>query len=405
VLNRLYIVIGVVIIIALAAAFVVPHLVPWTNYRGRMEMLASQSLGTPVKIKGDIAFSLLPAPHLVLHQIEIGPPGKPVLSAGSASADFSLIDFLRDRYTMTKLVLRQPALDLTIGGNDRIDTGMKLAGAESRVALSVQQAQIEDGTLLVTDAGAGRTYTVGDLAGGLTVGSLSGPFGFSGTGEVAGRTLNLRVNASPLDTDGNTQITAFAQPPDKAYSINLTGALATAAVPHFTGELDYRQAPPADNPNGVIGDLTFSTKLDMTPEKGLLSAFMLVPDENRGATRLAGSATIELGAKPRFTASLTSSVLSTPPPDVTKDQGPQPYAFARLLRALPVLPVPPIPGELTAEADEIDLDTLSLANASLGARTDGKTWAIKTFAAQLPGGTNLQLSGNVTTPGGRTSFD
>ena len=109
-LNRLYIVIGVVVILALAAAFVVPHLVPWGNYRARMEALAGQALGTPVKIKGDIAFSLLPAPHLTLGDVEIGPPQQPVLSVGAASADFSLIDFLRDRYSMTSLVLDHPEL-------------------------------------------------------------------------------------------------------------------------------------------------------------------------------------------------------------------------------------------------------------------------------------------------------
>jgi len=404
VLNRLYIVIGVVVILALAAAFVVPHLVPWGNYRARMEALAGQALGTPVKIKGDIAFSLLPAPHLTLGDVEIGPPQQPVLSVGAASADFSLIDFLRDRYSMTSLVLDHPELAITVDRNGGIDTGIHLAGAESQVALSIAQARIEDGTVRVTDAGAGRTYAVDGLAGDLTVGAIGGPFGFSGRGRLAGQDFSLRINASALDPHGTTQVTAFAQPQSKAYTVNLQGALATAGVPHLTGELDYRQAPPANNPNGIIGALTFSTRLDMTPEKGLLSSFVLVPDENRGATRLAGSATIDLGPKPGFTASLTSSVLATPPPNVTTDQGPQPYELTQLLRSLPVLPVPPIAGEITAEVDEIDLDTLSLDNAGLDATTDGKTWTVKNFTGQLPGGTNVTLAGQITAPQGATSF-
>ena len=49
-LNRLFIVVGLLAILALAAAFVVPRFIQWGDYRERMEALAGEALGTPVTI-------------------------------------------------------------------------------------------------------------------------------------------------------------------------------------------------------------------------------------------------------------------------------------------------------------------------------------------------------------------
>ncbi len=404
-MNRLYIVLGVLVILVLAAAFIVPHVIPWGNYRGRLELLASQALGTPVRINGDIGFVLLPAPHLVLNDLAVGPQQRPVLSVTSASADFSLIDFLRDHYSMTNLVLEHPELDLTVGKDGSLDTGIKLTPADSNAVLSVARATVEAGTLRVIDAGAGREYTIDNIGGDLTVGALRGPFGFSGGGHINGQHYTLRVTASALDHAGSTTVSAFGQPDGNAYSVDLEGTLATAGVPHFTGDFSYRQTPPAaSNPNGVTGDLTFTTKLDMTPEKAVLSAFTLVPDENRDATRLGGSATVDLGPNPSFTAAVASDVLASEPGDLTAAQWTQHYDLVRLLGDLPVVPVPPIAGTLTGEVDEADFGTLALRNISLDASTDGQQWSIKTFTGQLPGDTTVKLAGSLAAPDGTPSF-
>ena len=63
----------------------------------------------------------------------------------------------------------------------------------------------------------------------------------------------------------------------------------------------------------MVGDLTLTGKLDATPLQAVLSSLTLVPDENRAVTRLTGSATVDFGAQPRFTAAMSSGVLSMPP--------------------------------------------------------------------------------------------
>ena len=42
VLNRLFIAIGLVVILAIGAAFVVPRFIQWGDYRGRMQQIAAE---------------------------------------------------------------------------------------------------------------------------------------------------------------------------------------------------------------------------------------------------------------------------------------------------------------------------------------------------------------------------
>ncbi|MGN6099598.1 MAG: AsmA family protein [Devosia sp.] len=404
-LNRLYIVVGVLAIVLLAAAFIVPGFIPWSAYRERMETLAAQALGAPVRITGDIHFSLLPSPHLELTDVSVGPEGHPVMSVKSADADFSLMDFLRDRYVMTRLVLDHPALDLTIGKDGSVETGLKPTLGDSRTALSVANARIAVGTLRLSDLRSGQVYALEGIDGDLTIGALNGPVGFSGGGSFGDQHYTLKLTASAFDNEGTTQVSFYAQPDDGRFSVDLAGALSTAGEPSFTGNLDYRQVPPAGrDPNGVIGDLTLSGKIVATTEQIILPGYTLVPDENRAVTRLAGNATVVLGAQPSFSTSITSAVLSLPPRDATAEQGPQPYELVRMLGELPVLPVPPLPGTVSAEVAQVDLRSFSLHDVKLAAATDGKVWSVQHFAGTLPGGTALQLAGSIGAPDGRPSF-
>ncbi|MDR3470453.1 MAG: AsmA family protein, partial [Devosia sp.] len=404
-LNRLYIVVGFVAILILAAAFIVPSFIPWGNYRGRMETLAGEALGTAVRIKGDIHFSLLPAPHLVLADVAVGPVTQPVMSVASADADFSLIDFLRDRYTMTKLVLEHPVLDLKIDRDGSLDTGLKPPGSDAKTSLSVANAQISVGTIRVADTRSGKVYAIEGLDGDLTMGALRGPFGFTGGGSYGDQHYSFHLTSTALDKAGNTQVSLFAKPDGNAFSIGLEGMLASAGAPHFSGDLTYRQSPATGrDANGVIGDLTLAGKLDASPDRLVLPNYTLVPDENRAMNRLTGSATVDLGARPAFTATVTSNVLALPPRDATAEQGPQPYELVRMLGELPALPVPSFGGTISADVSELDLRSFALHNVKLVATTDGKKWSVEDFSGQLPGSTVVKLAGQLDSPDGRPSF-
>ena len=404
-LNRLYIVVGFVAILVLAAAFIVPSFIPWGDYRGRMEALAAEALGADVRIKGDIHFSLLPAPHLVLGDVSVGPAKQPAISVQSADADFSLMDFLRDRYSMTRLVLEHPVLDLKVNQDGSIDWGLKPASADSKTNISVANARISVGTLRIADARSRTTYAVDGIDGDLTIGAIRGPFSFQGGGSFGDQHYNFRLTSGTVDPAGTTQVAVFAKPDSGAFSLDVSGGLTTAGAPHFSGDLTYRQRPAAGkDASGVTGDLTLTGKLDATPAKLVLGDYTLIPDENRAVTRLTGSATVDIGAKPSFAATVTSGVLALPPRDATAEKGPQPYELVRLLGELPVPPVPPIAGTVSVNVAELNLRSFVLQNVKLVATTDARKWSVGGFSGQLPGNTAVKLAGDLDAPDGRPNF-
>ena len=101
-----------------------PSLVPWNNFRDRLAAMAGEVLGTPVRIEGDVSFALLPQPRLTLAGVSAGPVEAPKLEVEAVEAEFSLIDFIRDRYTVTRLVLRRPQLTVVVDAEGAVETGL-----------------------------------------------------------------------------------------------------------------------------------------------------------------------------------------------------------------------------------------------------------------------------------------
>ena len=62
--NRIYIAIGLIAILLMGGAFVVPWFIDWNAYKPRMEQMAAEALGVEVEIAGDMDFTLLPQPRL-----------------------------------------------------------------------------------------------------------------------------------------------------------------------------------------------------------------------------------------------------------------------------------------------------------------------------------------------------
>jgi hypothetical protein len=405
VLNRLYIVIGVLAILALSAAFVVPRFIQWSDYRDRMEAIATEVFGTKVEIIGDIKFSLLPAPQLQFTNVVVGPSEEPVITVGSVAADFSLIDFLRDRYSITKLVLEQPRFDLKIDKAGHLQTGLKLPADLTTSNISVANARVEGGTVALADDRSDETFKTTGISGDVSFSSIHGPFAFQGTGVYGEQNYALRFNTSALDSAGATQLTVALKPASGSPAINVTGLLTIGAAPHFAGDLTYRQAArTAQAVDSAQGDLVFTSKLEVTPDRALLSAYTLQPDENRATNRLTGAASIQFGQQRAFNAVVSGGVFALPPRDATKDESAQPYEMVRLLNELPAPMIPPLPGTIGLDLSELDLRALSIRDLRLDATTDGKSWTIKQFSGSLPGNSTLTASGTLQAAAGKPSF-
>lgn len=407
-LNRLYIVIGVLAILAIAAAFVVPRFIQWGDYRDRMQAIAGEVLGAPVEIVGEIEFSLLPQPRLVLADVHVGDPAAPSLTVAEVEAEFSLLDFLRDRYLITKLVLESPVLAVRVDEDGRVESGVAVPEQVSASNVAVAGAQVVDGAATLFDARSGTTIAIADIDGELRMDALRGPFGFQGRASHEGRSFDARVGMSALDEDEASQLSLYLEPTDKSFSLSSEGRLAAGDRPALSGTATLRIRPPAPAEGEDIdagrGDLVLTGKVEANPARILLSEYTILPDENRAAARLTGAADVSLGASQSFKAVVSGGVLALPPRDATEDQSQMPYEIVRLLNDIPAIGLPGLRGTINVDIAEVNLRAVALRSIRADLSTDGRRWSIDTFRAQLPGGADLTLAGDLQTVNGRSEF-
>lgn len=403
-LNRIYIIVGIIAIVALAGAFIAPRFIQWSDYRDRMELLAEGVFGTDVTIRGDIDFALLPAPRLSFSDVVIGPENDPAATVGAVEAQFALMDFLRDRYNLSALTLKTPSIALALDENGLLTSGIDLSAAGDGVALD--HARIEDGRLTLLDRRSGDTQTLSGINGDLRLGSFSGPFQFQGNATHESGAYGVRLNSGVVDDAGSARVSAFISDASGRGSLNFEGALVTGPAPKFDGTMTLKQAPPpADSAGAIRGSLVLESKITASTDRIVLNGYTLLPDENRAGMRLTGAASVQLGSRNSFEAVISGGVFTLPPRDADEDGAQLPYELLRLLSELPAPPLPPIPGEVGIDLAEIGLRGAALRNVRVDASTNGTVWTIARAEADLPGNTELKLSGALRNDDGLVGFN
>src|SRR5690554_3665091 len=401
--NRIYIAIGLIAILFLGAAFIVPLFIDWNAYKDRMEQMTADALGIEVAITGDMDFVLLPQPRMRIEDVRIGPNSHPLGEAALVEADLSLMDFLRDRFTVTELRLIEPTVNLTIDADGHLETPITLAQTATASNVSIENARLENGILCINDTRSGETFSGSGFSGEMTMQALRGPFAISAQGEVAGAVYDVRFSTSAMNAAGHMQISAFLRPQGGAYSTTVEGLLRTGSSPTLEGTLTYRQAV-ADSGGEVVGNMVLSSPLSANTTELVLTGYTLLPDENQPATRLTGEASLALGADPSFDAVISGGVVTLLPPSVTEDTTGQPFELVRLLRELPEPLIPPLPGRIATDINELVVRGTSLRNVRLDAATDSEVWTVEEMSGRLAGDTTLKITGTLGRAAGWPAF-
>ncbi|HTO28638.1 MAG TPA: hypothetical protein VL017_08610, partial [Devosia sp.] len=216
---------------------------------------------------------------------------------------------------------------------------------------------------------------------------------------------SVRFNSSALDAAGKSRVSLYLQPQSGAFSLSLEGMLEPGMAPKFDGDLIYRQTPPAtDVATDIRGDLVLESKVAGSTDRIVLSGYTLRPDENRAGTRLTGAASIQLGDVRSFDAVISGGVFSLPPRDAKEDASTLPYEAVRLLAELPAPIMPPMAGRVGIDLAEVGLRGFALRDVRMDASTDGTSWQIEQFIGQLPGDTELRVSGQLSSDNERPAF-
>ncbi|MFO7965321.1 MAG: AsmA family protein [Desulfobacterales bacterium] len=114
---------GSVLILILAALFILPFFVDMQQYKPILEERASAELGRPVSINGDIRLSLLPPAGIAITDLNIGNPEgfeeKEFVSIGHFEAGIKLLPLLSRNVQIDRFVIEKPKILLVTQKNGR----------------------------------------------------------------------------------------------------------------------------------------------------------------------------------------------------------------------------------------------------------------------------------------------
>src|SRR6202161_4964315 len=113
---------AIAFIIALMAALIGPYFIDWNQFRPQFEAEATQVVGAPVRVAGELDARLLPTPSLRLRSVVVGGAndlGK--VRADKIDVEFSLRSLMRGEWRANELTINGLALDLGLDPQGRID--------------------------------------------------------------------------------------------------------------------------------------------------------------------------------------------------------------------------------------------------------------------------------------------
>lgn len=385
----------------LAAVIVLPRLIEWNDYRDQIAAAAERATGRPVTIGGDVRLLLLPTPTLSAAAVRIGnPPGfseQPFAEIKSLDARFAFWPLLLGRVEIESVALIEPRLtllerpdgtpnwDLTADlGEVSFERLIVVGGAVSWAGAHPDRIsdinaelidQLADGTI------GGGWRVSGDAAFHALVWQASASLGAPGSlSRSASASLALRGGAAGLRLAGSLSGEAWH---DTRFVGRLTGDVARLPV---LLRLFGLAAPEPLTERGTI-----EARVTANPRSVELEDVAVTV----GELRLSGSVAFGFDPKPQIAAKLTANRLDLARWLVAARPGPE--AVVKPVAALSET-VPD--GTLSLGIDAIFWRDGVIRGAKLEASAADGTIAIRQASAQLPGGSDLSLFGQID-PAGR----
>ena len=390
--------VSIAIILALLAALIGPHFVDWGQYRSTFEAEASRLVGMPVRVAGAIDARLLPTPSLVLKEVEAGARTEsPQLRARTLSIEFGLGPLLRGHWRASELRFVGPEFRIGLNRAGAIDWPKSSAGLDPD-QLSTDRLIIENGRLVISDAGSGGQLVLDRLGFAGEFRSLLGPAKGEGSFETDSGSYRYSLSVGRLEDEAvklHVEITVGDQP----WTAEADGMLRLAnATPEFDGMLKLAR------PAGAVDGAGYGTVFVPWRANGHVKAsatnalfdkaeFQYGPDER--AIRLSGAANVKFGKNPRYDAVLSGRQLDLDAllalPESTRRL---PLAAVQELAELFSGPLKlPIPGRVGIGIDSVTLAGSPVRDVRGDLTSDAKGWDLEHFEFRGPGYTSARVSG------------
>ena len=421
----------ILIVVALAGLYLAPRFYDFDRYRPLVAEWASKTLGRPVTIAGKMSLELLPSPHVALSDVRIANPpgaGAPELARiREVSAALSFWPLLSGRIEVTsaRLVRPQLVLDRPIAELPKAPAaagGRQAAGAGDAATASVERRiriarlSVEDGTLAFRIGDRAETLERIQLS--ITGDAMTTPLHVEGKLLRAGLPVTISLDLGRL---GSAEVPiSLVVGAQGIGSLDASGTVALGANgPGFAGKLTVKGED--------FGALAARAELGALPP-------MLAKPYRFGADLAASASGVTLD---RLVLDLgeihgTGSLSAAPgdPPAVSLKLAVNSFDLDRYLAERKPQAAPGAPpaasagaGALSAPQEPLRFDLPSGIAATVDLGVDAVVWrqgvirrvhatatlaggklAVTHAGALLPGGSDVELSGELDTVGSLPRF-
>lgn len=393
---------AIAIILALVAALIAPLVIDWSRYRSVFEEEAGRLTGLVVRVNGRIDASILPTPRIKLRNVEIGAPGRePQVRAGIVEVEVGLGPLLQGQVRATQVRVIAPQIRVGLDHSGAID--WPAASPTLRAdSLSIAHLDVEDGRVVLSDAGSGARLVLQKLWFNGDIRSLAGPFAGEGAFVAGDRLYGYRISGSRADEDGPLKLKLDLDPSDQPLTAEIDGTLSFArGVPQFDGTLAMARPAAAALARGkrVMSDpWHLLGKLQATPAALSLHDLALQYGPEERAGEFSGKAEMTLGRHPHLDGAVTARQLDVDrmlaEPDVTRR--PPFLVIKSFLEAFVAAVKPPLPVAVGVKVDALTIGGTAIQSLHGNIRFDDRGWSLDGVDFRAPGFTEVKVSGRLT---------
>ena len=247
-MSNIFLKIGAVLVVLLAAMFSVPYFVDWTSYRATLEERISEFVGREVRVGGAVNLRLLPVPYLSFENVRVadadGRFGEPMLRAESFKAWLAVGPLLTGTLEASSIELLKPEFRVRLE-EDASPTSRQPAEKTPPKAIepriSLKSIRITDGSLLLV-RGNGREVTrLEKIAGEVNAAEADGPFGFRGSFRMRQTDHDLTLSTGKLETGSGLRLKAVGRLVGSVFSYAFDGRLENMRrLPRLEGDLTVK---------------------------------------------------------------------------------------------------------------------------------------------------------------------
>lgn len=304
-MKKFFIGLGIVVVLLVIAAFVVPAVIPTDTYKTRLLAAIQDATGRKARIDGDFSFSILPNVEFTAGKVELanakGASPANMVTLDKLKVRVALLPLLSGQVQVDSFVLDKPVIALSVDRNGvpnwqfekKGPAPAKTAPAKQAPAakpeaggggssmlrgLTLGDVRIVDGKVSYADARTNKTYTLDDVNMKVSLPSLSSPMQLDGSlvwnKEKVALALNVANPNALLNGKSTALDTSITSNPVK---LGFKGTVANEKVMKAHGTIDLTvpsvrklaawAGSPLNAPGTGLGPLSIAGTVDMNGQK------------------------------------------------------------------------------------------------------------------------------------------